>query len=1117
MLADLALFKSIFKGRDDVFAVRWESGGKAGYMPSYYLDSVEFGMHKERGGSLKDFQNKTYQILTDDKLIQHLSGKEIIGIYPLLKDNTSWFIVADFDQGNSNKISWAEECRTFIAECTKHGLPVYLERSRSGKGGHVWMFFEEPYPADKSRKIFLFLMGNAGITYAIGNNSNFDRLFPNQDAHSGKGLGNLIALPFQKKAMQEGNSCFIDPMSLTPINDQWEFLRHIRRVPATKLDEVFNKVAKASGHISLKDSSIQSFDGKIDVILDNQISIPGNHLSTELRSFLKENLNFMNVDFLLKKKIGKSTHQTEAFFKTLEEKDGSVNIPRGFIGKLLRFCKEKNIPYRLQDKRTKLERIEFKADITLHQHQIEAVEKTEKKDFGIIVAPPGTGKTVMGLSIVAAKKQPALIIVHRKQLFDQWIERIESFLGIPKYRIGKIEGGKCEIGHEITVAMIQSLLTPELPVNLHKSFGIILVDECHHIPAKTFRAAIHGFHSYYLYGFTATPKRKNGDEKLMFIQIGEIIHEVVLSGEDSSHSEELSVVIRETALFTPFNSKTDNTETLLSILIHDTARNELIINDLKKEVVAGRKVLVLTERISHTVILNQYIKGSAETIVLTGDDSAQVRKLKQDQIRNDEFQVIIATGQFIGEGTDIAALDCLLLAYPFSFEGKLIQYIGRVQRGNIKPVIYDYRDRRIEYLENLFKQRNRFYRKLMKSSRIKHFVELVLTFESRTFYIYARENEFPIEYLDLPIAIDKFLPGISWKVRVIKYSEEEGELVCEILDYHVVDNALTENNTNHFYFLGIEKIKFRAIDTAAFLRAVVLKESSSVQKRLPIGIDQRERQTYENVVLKTMKVPLWKIRFLYGSVTFPIFITEINQELTFEIMNPDVRPEFEAVKEYFIKILKKKLIAVDIIVTHSVNVVSSFSAKSEDISNINAALIESVRFEFVKKQIFKTNDERLLSKVNTVEDLVGQYQSSFNGPSYSEQDLFNDVLNIKKAKHFLQLKWLSSRHEAKILKLRFVLQPFSFLFLLSGENKYHVVWESLDTEEATYIWHSEKSREALRNTLTAIESIIGEIKKNGRQTYLEKETENFSRVLHDYSDAKKGFILWKGLIEERLL
>ncbi len=228
--------------------------------------------------------------------------------------------------------------------------------------------------------------------------------------------------------------------------------------------------------------------------------------------------------------------------------------------------KEENIPYQLKDERSKLEEIEFKSDISLYEYQKDAVGITNRKDFGVIVAPPGAGKTVIGLSIIAGKKQPTLIIVHRKQLFDQWIERIESFLGIPKLRIGKIERGKCEIGHEITVAMIQSLRASDLPDNLHRAFGIILVDECHHIPAKTFRAAIQGFHSYYLYGFTATPKRKNGDEKLMFIHLGDIIYEVNLPANEPNHSEQLSVIVRETDLFTPFNSKTDNTETLLPYL-----------------------------------------------------------------------------------------------------------------------------------------------------------------------------------------------------------------------------------------------------------------------------------------------------------------------------------------------------------------------------------------------------------------------------------------------------------------------------------------------------------------------------------------------------------------------
>src|SRR5260221_1368967 len=216
----LDIFKGLFKGRDDVFAIRWEKEGKAGYMPAYDLDWKEYARYKVQGGSIKDFPNKSYLPLTNGRLNQHLSGKEIIGVYPLLPDNTSWFIAADFDQGDSKKKSWIEECQLFLAECQKYELLVYLERSRSGQGGHVWMFFEQPYPAYKSRNIFLALLAKAGIFSDNEKKSNFDRLFPNQDYHSGKGLGNLIALPFQKKALESSNSCFINPVSLEPFPDQ---------------------------------------------------------------------------------------------------------------------------------------------------------------------------------------------------------------------------------------------------------------------------------------------------------------------------------------------------------------------------------------------------------------------------------------------------------------------------------------------------------------------------------------------------------------------------------------------------------------------------------------------------------------------------------------------------------------------------------------------------------------------------------------------------------------------------------------------------------------------------------------------------------------------------------
>jgi superfamily II DNA or RNA helicase len=887
-------------------------------------------------------------------MLKHLSGKEIIGVYPLLQDNTSWFIVADFDQSIAKAKSWIDECRTFMLECEKHNLPVYLERSRSGAGGHVWMFFEETYPAFKSRQLFIQLLKSSGIASEVEKNSNFDRLFPNQDGHSGKGLGNLIALPLQKKAMENGNACFIHPENLNQFPDQWTFLETVQKVKAKTLDELYediidNKLTSSAIAAVVKNS----LNGGFTVILSNQVVLPRFGLDPLLSKYLKDNLNFMNVDYLIKKRSGRSTYGTQIYFETVEERENTIVMPRGIIGRLLRYCNEQKIPYQLEDKRTKLEPVKFTSSISLYDYQQEAVEITNKKDFGVIVAPPGAGKTVMGLEIVARKQQPALIIVHRRQLFDQWVDRIQSFLGIPKFQVGKIDGGSYEIGEEITVAMIQSLQNPNLhdKDKLYHAFGALIVDECHHIPAKTFREVIQHFHSYYLYGFTATPIRKNKDEKLIFIHIGDIIHEVVIPVAETKNKQ-LSVTIQNTELFTPFNASTDKVETLLNILIHDTARNEVIIDDVKREVRAGRKLLVLTERKAHVDILQQYLKSTCETITLTGEDSEQSKKTKLQLIDSDEFQVLIATGQFIGEGTDIGVLDCLVLAYPFSFEGKLVQYIGRVQRSPVAPVIYDYRDYRIEYFNNLFKQRNKYYRKLMKAGQLANLDEILLVFQGAGFYINTTGVLLPVDCIDLPLPVEEFKDGVVWKLRVNSYNEEEGELFGEIIDYDFQINKVTDTKQDSFYFYGIERIKFRSLDTSSFLRSVILKHQPIIETKR-IEDDKKEQAPAEYVVLKTMKVPFGKINFLFGSVSFPIFIEELNQEIIFEIPNPDIRLEFAAIRDYFIKMLNKKLVSVSITVKYTVSHILSATAVSEDINSINSHMIDSIRFEFVNGRFLK--------------------------------------------------------------------------------------------------------------------------------------------------------------------
>lgn len=1114
----LQVFMSLFKGRQDVFAIRWERHDRSGYMPAYDLNWDEFSIHKAKGGTLKDFPNKSYSPLTEQRLLNHLLGKEVIGLYPLLPDNSSWFIAADFDESQSGKISWQDEVKIFIYACEKYKLPVYLERSRSGRGGHVWMFFENSYPAYKSRRIMIHILESTGIISPFDKNSNYDRLFPNQDSHSGKGLGNLIALPLQKKSLDNNNSSFIDPDSYMPYPDQWSFLQTVKKVDTLQLEEIYNSFTNSDNKHTL---TVSSNSANLQITLNNNIKIPRAHLSPDLVNFLRDSLNFVNSDYIIKKKLGKNTFGTEAYFRMLEERDGYVFIPRGFVRELLLYCKDKRTPYHLNDERKKLREVKYSFKGSLYDYQKAAIDTAVKKEMGIIVAPPASGKTIIGLSIVAQKEQPALIIVHRKQLFDQWIERIQSFLGIAAPFIGKIVQGQQKIGTHITVAMIQSIAGINASDDIFKSFGTIIIDECHHVPAKTFRQVISRFHSYYLYGLTATPIRKNNDEKLIFIHIGDVIHEIKPPTQNNAPVKKVSIIIRETELLVPFDYKTDKAEMLLQILIHDSSRNRLIIDDIISEVNTGKKVLVLTERKAHIQTLYQYLKTKFEVITISGEDAESQKKSKFSQINSGNFQILISTGQFLGEGADIPSLGCLVLAYPFSFEGKMIQYLGRVQRKEAIPVIYDYRDIHVDYLEKLFKQRSRYYQKLLQTGGIHRLDELMLIFNEDKVFINTDAITLQIDQLDLPIQVERFKTQTAWKIRVLNYDEENSEIRAEIIDY-AANPEINTGNQISLQFQSIDKIRFRSLNTARLLHAVELKRFSTpnVSEESSDNVSPQTFKTVtkpaEWVIKKIMKVPFPKIQFSNACVMFNIFIEELSQDIIFEIENPDIRPEFEAVKDYFIKILKKKLIVTEIEIRYNENQVLSATASSEDINKINSGIIDSVRFEFVKKRIlpFKGhyNESSILHTSDTLLD-----QPSLKEMFKSDKDLIDDILSVKDSKHYHHLKFLAAQHLSSVLKIRFVLQPFSFLFLLQGDKKYYMVWETLNSEEATYIWQFEKTMDALRNGLKDIEEVLTEMRNTGKQDYLKKDHPNFSRVIHDYSGTKQGFTAWKGILDQRLV
>jgi superfamily II DNA or RNA helicase len=704
----IELYKSLFRGRKDVYAVRWEKAGRSGYMPAYKIDWTDFNRHKSHGGTFKDYKKKDFLPYDESAIESHLAGRETCGIYPLLEDNSSFFIAVDFDKQN-----WQEAILRLYATCQEYNIPAYIERSRSGNGGHLWVFFEQAIPAVQSRKIMFELLRHSKIISHFDKEPSFDRLFPNQDYHSGKGLGNLIALPLQGKSIEKGNSCFLNPETLEAYENQWGFLEEIKKVSTQKLNELYEGFFKLEPQESFDSSSqIGGESHQLEIIISNQIYLKRAQLSQKLIVFLREHLNFYNADYLIKKKLGKSVFKTERFFKLIEEAANEIMIPRGFTASLVKFCRNESIPFKIVDKRVKKEPIDFNTTIELREHQEIALEKVKEKDFGVIVSPPGSGKTLIGLKIIAEKRQPALIIVHRKQLFDQWIERIQDFLKVPRNEIGQIGNQQKIVGKKITVAMIQSLARIDDFVEIANAFGTIIVDECHHIPAKSFREAIVRFNAFYLYGLTATPKRKNNDQKLIFVYIGNILHQLSQADYLAGKEIKAEINIRDTALFAPFDYKIDQYETISRILVYDTQRNQLILNDVEKQAARFKTILILTERKAHVEVLNLYLKARYETITIHGEDSEGSRKLKIEQIRQGHYKIVIATGQYFGEGVDISNLECLFIVYPFAFEGKLIQYMGRIQRSGHPPVIFDYRDSKIDYFEKMFKQRKRYYNKL---------------------------------------------------------------------------------------------------------------------------------------------------------------------------------------------------------------------------------------------------------------------------------------------------------------------------------------------------------------------------------------------------------------------
>lgn len=706
----MVIYNNLFKGREDVFAMRWEKadGSKSGYTP-VCINEWRTGVCNKLGrGKCKDCGSKNYAKWSNFYLQSHLYGQKTYGIYPLLPDNHSYLLAVDFDGKN-----WVKDTKIFTAECVKHNLSPHLERSRSGCDAHIWFFFEDKYLASKSRNIFLNILREAKLVDRFSRDESFDRIYPSQDFVGNNEIGNQVVLPLQGKARQNQNTVFLNQITYLPVDDQWAYLSGIKKTEIKILDQAFNK-------LNNQEQAPSPSSGKaLKIVLSNQIYLDARNIPPVLTSFLKEKLNFINPEYSIKKRMGVGVYNVEKYFNFIESQGSRIGVPVGFLNKLINFLNEYNIGFEIDDQRLRAKSLKFKSNLRLFDYQEEAIRNLLLSESGVLVAPPGSGKTIVGIELIARLNQPALILVHKKQIFDQWVERIDSFLNIPKKNIGQIGSSKKKIGEQVMVAMIQTLNKSEVAEEMKNKFGLIIVDECHHLPAKMFRTVITKFNPYYLYGLTATPERKYKDERLIFIFIGDTLH--TISREDLNPQatilraeNKINVMIRETELELPLKSSLANFQPISKVLVYDSGRNHQITGDIETEVNNGRKCLVLTERKEHADILNLYLNQNFETIVLTGNLTDKQKRDKIAQVETGDYQIIIATGQLLGEGTDFNNLDCLFLVFPFSFHGKLTQYIGRLTReqGNEKTKkIYDYRDSKIDYLEKLFKKRASYYKK----------------------------------------------------------------------------------------------------------------------------------------------------------------------------------------------------------------------------------------------------------------------------------------------------------------------------------------------------------------------------------------------------------------------
>ncbi len=721
------LFRSYFKGRDDVFAKLWISvkTNKKGYSPVCKNEWIKNKCNKPFTKCL-NCPNREFLELTDNIIYKHLSGVDVIGLYPMLKNDNCYFLALDFDKEN-----WFEDIFELKKTCTNENIPVAIERSRSGNGGHAWIFFNEQVPAITARKLGTYLITQTMNKQFKMSMKSYDRFFPNQDFLTNDGLGNLIALPFQKQAVKQNNSVFIDNNG-NKIIDQWSYLKSIRKISLYDVENILSKANSNNQYNFILNrtneeetkpwlilpSNEQKFEQmnnlpiSVEIVIANRIYIKEDKLPSKFINLLKYTATFHNPEFYKKQKLRFSTYLIPRVITCCEFINGYISLPRGCLEDVKILLNKYNINFSIKDERCIGKKFRVKFKEKLDKEQSLAVNNIVSHNIGILVAPPGTGKTIMAIAVIAKRKTNTLILVHRKNIMEQWKKQLNNLLNIDKNKIGQIGANKDKTTGIIDVAMFQSMYNEKGVNNIILNYGLIIVDECHHISAFSFEKILNCAKAKYVLGLTATPYRSDGHQPIINFQCGKICYQF--------KQEKLlycKVFVKETTFNYNFGKQSDIND-LWKNIINDSDRNNLIIQDILEVLQQKRFPLIITERKEHINILYAILKNKVENIILLyGGIKQKEYKTIIEQIKNKENKnmIIIATGSYIGEGFDEPSLDTLFLTMPSSFKGKLVQYTGRLLRKhpNKKDIqIYDYVDTNILLLKKMFNKRLKTYKSL---------------------------------------------------------------------------------------------------------------------------------------------------------------------------------------------------------------------------------------------------------------------------------------------------------------------------------------------------------------------------------------------------------------------